>query len=277
MPRIYDYLDFRAFLKDWFDAKKAANPRFSHRAFVRRTGRKSPSLLADVIAARRSVPKALALDLSDAMGLKGEEAAFFLALVDFDQARTSAEKNRAWQRIATSRRFKKARQLDGSAFRFLTHWYYPAIHELAALPEFDGDPVRISKRLHPRITPTEAGQALRCLKELGLLEEDDHGRLRQTDRTVTTPREVAALAAFNYHFGMLALAQEALDGFSADERHFVGLTLAIPSAKVADLKDLMAEMADRLCELADGADEERDQVVQVNLNFFPLCPPGENS
>jgi uncharacterized protein (TIGR02147 family) len=270
MPLIYDYLDFRAFLKDWFDARKAANPRFSHRAFVRRTGRKSPSLLADIIAARRSVPKALAHDLSDAMGLKLDESAFFMALVDFEQASTAAEKNRAWQRIASSRRFKQARRLDGEAFRFLTHWYYPAIHEMAAMPDFDADPTLISRRLRPRITPTEAAQALRCMRELGLLAEDEGGRLRQTDRTVTTPREAVGLAAFNYHFGMLGLAQEALETVDHDQRHFVGLTLAIPSSKTPELKQLMAETADRLCELADGADGDRDRVVQVNLNFFPL-------
>ena len=36
LPDLYAYLDYRKYLEDWFDARKAANPRFSHRMFARR-------------------------------------------------------------------------------------------------------------------------------------------------------------------------------------------------------------------------------------------------
>ena len=48
-PVVFGYLDYRKYLRDWFDAKKLRNPRYSHRAFSRRTGQRSPSFLADVI------------------------------------------------------------------------------------------------------------------------------------------------------------------------------------------------------------------------------------
>ena len=48
-PSPYDYLDYRAFLGAWFEHKKQANPRFSHRMFARMAGQKSPSLLHHVL------------------------------------------------------------------------------------------------------------------------------------------------------------------------------------------------------------------------------------
>lgn len=32
-PVVFGYLDYRKYLRDWFDAKKLRNPRYSHRAF----------------------------------------------------------------------------------------------------------------------------------------------------------------------------------------------------------------------------------------------------
>ena len=54
-PDVHNYLDYRIFLSDWLQWKKEASPRFSHRGFVRRVGQKSPSLLVDIVAGRRSM------------------------------------------------------------------------------------------------------------------------------------------------------------------------------------------------------------------------------
>ena len=105
IPQPYEYLNYREYLRDWYAAKKMANPRFSHRGFVRRTGQRSPSLLKDVIERRRNLTPSTAEAFCYALRLNPAESIFFRAIVDFDQARVQADKRRAWERIVETRQF----------------------------------------------------------------------------------------------------------------------------------------------------------------------------
>lgn len=276
IPDLYSYLDYRAFLRDWYEARKAANPRFSHRAFVRRTGQKSPSLLADVMERRRNLTPALLESFTTAMKLPAEEGRFFSLLVELDQSKDAEHRNAAWERISATRRFREARRVEGESFRYVSEWWYPAIRELALLPGFRADPAWVSRQLRPRITEAQATRALDTLFELGLLVQDDGG-ISQAEGAVVTPREVLGIAVDNYHRGMLALARDGIRGFKAAERHYVGVTVGIPEALVPTLKLEINAFAERLLELCDGADAEAERVFQLNLTLFPLSAPRESS
>ncbi|HND31034.1 MAG TPA: TIGR02147 family protein, partial [Myxococcota bacterium] len=88
---IYRYLDYRKFLADWFREKKEANPLFSHRAFARKAGQASPSLLLHVIEGKRNLTPITLEAFVKALGLKSEEVEFFTTLVNLDQAETQEE------------------------------------------------------------------------------------------------------------------------------------------------------------------------------------------
>ena len=268
-PDLFGYLDYRAWLRDWFGAKKAANPRFSHRAFVRMAGQRSPSMLVDVIERRRNLTTSTTESFCRALKLTSAQASFFTALVHLDQAETPAERNDAWSRIAATRRFREARKLEGDSVEFLSSWYYPAIHELTKHPDFRADPTWISRTLRPSITVAQARRALTVLEEMGLIRVDGD-RAEQREASVTTPHEVEGMVAHNYHLGMLQRAQESIDGFRAHQRHFVGLTVAVPNDLIPALKRELNAMQERLLDLCDSAESPADQVVQIGLHFFPL-------
>ena len=66
-PDIHRYLDFRSYLRDWFDARKAEDAKFSKRSFARLAGKSSPGLLTDVIGGRQLTAKMVGA-FSRAMG-----------------------------------------------------------------------------------------------------------------------------------------------------------------------------------------------------------------
>lgn len=269
-PNLYEFLDFRAFLREWFEAKKAAEPRFTHRKFARLAGQRSPSFLVDVLEQRRNLTPETAAAVAQAIKLNAAETRFFLALVDLDRARDTAERNAAWEQISASRAFREARPIEGDGFRYLSHWFYPAIRELAWLPEFRADPEWIAAQVQPPITAAEARRALQTLLDLGLLAEDEQGHLRPVDATVATPHEVRGLAVHNYHHGMLDLAREAIERFRSQERHFVAATVAVPDSLVPWLKDELDALQERILDRVERHQDRADQVLQVHLHFFPL-------
>lgn len=272
-PDLFQYLDYRRFLADWFAARKAANPRFSHRAFARKAGQGSPSLLLHVIEGKRNLTPATAESFTRAMALRPDETEFFHALVHLAQAEAVDDRNRAWERVRATRRFREARRLEGDGFEYLSAWYYPAIRELALCDGFRPDPDWIAATLRPRITVSQARKGLDLLLSLGLLRREEDGRVVPAEASVATPHEVGGLAALNYHRGMSERAREAIAEVPRDERHYCAVTVSIPLDLVPRLKRELDALQERLLDLCDSHEGPRDHVYQVNLQLFPLSVP----
>jgi uncharacterized protein (TIGR02147 family) len=274
-PDIFRYLDFRAYLRDWFEARRQEDPGFSKRQFARLAGKSSPGLLTEVMDGDRQLTPAMVDSFASALGLSRAEKDFWDSLVQLAQAPDSRTRNHAWERISAVKAFQEARRIEGASVQYLSHWWYPVVRELAHRPDFVADPAWIARRIRPPVTEPQARKALEVLQELGLLAPDDRGRLRPTDAVVTTPHEVAGLAVHNYHRAMLERAIDAIDRFPADERHLLAATISIPHGLVAEIKQELNTLQERILDLANRFDGSADEVVQVHLVMFPLSDRAE--
>jgi uncharacterized protein (TIGR02147 family) len=270
-PSIFDYLDFRAFLRDWFAARKAEDPRFSRRELSRRAGSSSPGFLTEVMDGDRQLTGPSVAAIARALELSRSETEFFRALVELDQAEDTAARNLAWERITAAR---GPRRIEGAGFEYLSNWWYPVVRELAHRRDFVPEPAWIARRTRPPITEAQARKALQCLLRLGLLEERE-GKIVPADAVVTTPHEVEGLAVHNYHLGMLERARESLDRFEPDERHLVAATISVPASLVPQLKREINALQERILALASQPGQRAEQVLQVELLLFPLSDRAE--
>lgn len=269
-PDVHRYLDFRAFLRDWFAARREADPRFSRRAFARLAGKSSPGLLAEVMDGDRQLTPAMVEAFAGAMGLGRAEADFFAALVRLAQATSTTERNEAWDRISASRHFREARRIEGASVEYLSNWWFPVVRELAQRPDFRADPAWIARRIRPPISEGQARKALETLQALELLVPHPERGLAPAEGVVATPHEVAGLAVHNYHRGMLELAIESMERFPPEERHLVAATLSVPRALVPALKRELDALQERVLDLSDRLSDPPEQVMQVHLVLFPL-------
>jgi uncharacterized protein (TIGR02147 family) len=266
---VFDYLDYRAFLRDYYLAQKERGRGFSYRAFSRRAGLRSPNYLKLVIDGDRSLSSEMAGRFAQACGLEGEAAAYFVDLVQFNQAETAAERNAAYERLTSFKRYRKVHRLELAQAAYHSTWYLPAIRELAARKDFRADPAWIAARLRPTITPADAKRALEVLFELGLLVEDRRGRVKQGESLVSTGPETKGLHVGNYHRTMMARAAASIDEWPAAHRDISSLTLCMGPDGLRRLKDRIARFRRELLELSDLETDPRE-VVQVNFQLFPL-------
>lgn len=270
LPDVFSFVSYRAFLRAWYEARKQADRRFSHRLFARRAGVSSPSLFNEIVQGKRNLTSQNLKGFQRALGLQGAAASFFADLVALDQAPTAAERNAAWQRMSARRRFRGARSIEGAAFAYLSTWYFPAIRELALRPDFRADPAWIARTLLPRIRPGQAQEALDTLLELGLLVQEPGGRIVPAETSVATAHQVQGLAVHNYHHQMLERTIDAVEHVPSDQRHLVGVTVAIPGSLVPQLKAELDRVQERLLNLCDAHAEEAEQVYQIELCLVPL-------
>ncbi len=273
---VYEFLDYRAYLRAYYEAAKRTRPSFSYRLFSKLAGLRSPNFLKLVIDGERNLGAESIPRFTTALGLEGADAEFFGDLVALGQAQTLAEKNRAFERISASRRFRAARRIDGDLFAYLSHWYNPAIRELAARDDFSEDPRWIAAQLRPAIGPAEAAEAMKLLLSLGLLVRDpDSGRVARGEPTLTTEHEVRSLGAAAFHRQMLERAAASIETVPRELRDLAALTVCISPGRAAEVKQRIHEFREALTELCD-ADAQGDIVYQLNIQWFPLSRSKED-
>jgi uncharacterized protein (TIGR02147 family) len=266
---IFDYLDYRAFLRDYYRTKKAEGRGFSFRQFSRRAGLRSPNYLKLVMEGDRNLSAAMSERFGRATGLEDDELAYFVDLVAFNQAKTSGERNACYTRLTRFRDYRETHALDLAHAAYFSSWFMPAIRELAARRDFRADPAWIAQMMTPPITQAEAQRALDTLLELGLLVRDEQGEIQQGEALVSTGPETSGLFVGNYHRGMMERAAASIDLVSAAERDISSLTLCLGEDGLRRVKARIQRFRRELLELSE-LETEPAQVVQVNFQLFPL-------
>ena len=268
-PDIFCYLDYRRFLAEYYRRRKKESRAFSFRAFARRAGLRSPNHLKRVIDGERNLSEDGATRYAVAIGLEGDEAAYFCELVRFTQAKTSSERSGAYRRLTQFAGYRRAQRLDAQHDRYHSQWYIPVIREMLARADFEADPKWIASQLVPAVPQKKVEEALSVLRDLGMLTTAVDGTVARSDRVVSTGPETRGVHVVHYHRAMTEMAMQSIDTVPAAERDISGVTLCLPAGAIAKLKERVQEFRREIIAL-EAADGEGDRVVHVAIQLFPL-------
>ncbi|HEX2730604.1 MAG TPA: TIGR02147 family protein [Polyangiaceae bacterium] len=264
---VFRYHDYRAFLSDYYAAKKGRG--FSYRAFSQAAGLGAPNYLKLVITGKRNLSPETAQLFARTCGLTGEAAQYFCELVAFNQSGNAEERTAHYQRLGAFRRYRRAHKLELAEAAYHSTWYLPAIRELVLSRHFVEDPEWIAGMLRPAIKALDAERALATLLQLGLLQRDSEGRLVQRAHVVSTGPETSGMHIRNYHKEMIERASACIEQIPAAERDVSSLTMCLGPKALARLKQRLQEFRRELIELCES-EVEPSQVLQLNLQLFPL-------
>jgi uncharacterized protein (TIGR02147 family) len=275
-PDVLEYAEYRKYLSDWFDAKKAEQPKLSHRWVMRRVGSRDPSVLISIVSGRRPLAADRLDAFVDMLELDGVRAEYFRALVAFGEAQTPQAASAAWTTLAELRFEENVRGIRADELEFLSTWYIPATHELARNPAFQGTAAWVAAHLEPAITEDEAQRALDVCARLGYLVEADGG-LRYAQISAVTAPMVRKLASWPYHRDGLALADRGLQKIRAGaDRHFIagtvflGGTFAVHESRLPELRRAVFDLLTRLGATTDAWEDTPDRVLQVEVSMVPV-------
>ncbi|OGR01164.1 MAG: hypothetical protein A2284_08120 [Deltaproteobacteria bacterium RIFOXYA12_FULL_61_11] len=265
---IFDYDDYRVFLRDRFDELKKEKSQFSFRFFARKAGLAAWNFPSLVIKGKRNLSKESVYKFSTALGLQPKEHEYFENLVFLNQADTIKEKNHYYLKLNKVRGPSKIKRLLELEFSYYSEWYIPVLREMVELAGLPEDPERIAKLLDPPITRREVERGFSVLEELGLIEYVE-GRRVKKDRTLTTDSEARSLLIKNFHHRMISLGLEALDRFQPDERNISSLTLSITDEQFEEVKRRTYEFMQEILALVTN-EKRTDRIYQCNFQLFPL-------
>lgn len=270
MIKIFDYQNYREYLRAYYDEQKATTKSFSYRSFSKKANINTSSFLFHVIRGKKNLTKNSIMKISGAANHNKEEAEYFENLVFFNQAKTIQEKTHYYSKLIEIKKPIEIENITKSRFEFYAEWYHCVIRELVGILDIEEDFSRLGKYLLPSVNEKEVKSSIELLERLEFIKRDEQGKYVQTNALINAkPTPIEALIAQKFQIKMNELAIKSYDTSAIYDRLGTSTTLSI-SEKTFKLILLRArEFRREIMELAK-IDKEPDRVYQMNINLFPV-------
>ena len=269
MKAIFEYYDYRAFLRDYYAEKKTQNKYFSYRFFARKADIKSPVFFKEVAESKKDLSRSMIKKFCTALQLTEKEASYFKYLVLFDQAKTGEEKQVYYGALRTMENAKSERALNADQYDYFSTWYNVVIRELVTLFNFKDNFELLASTVQPPIKTREAKASVELLLKLGLIKQQPDGAYKQANTAITAQSGVATLAIRQFHKAISMLAVAAIEDVPKTERSISGITIGISPAMYDVINTEIAAFKDRIIKLV-SRDEKGERVYQFNVQLFPM-------
>jgi uncharacterized protein (TIGR02147 family) len=270
---IFNYSDYRAFLKDYYSEKKAQSKRFTFSLFSGVTGFASPSFLKLVMEGKKNLTKASILKIVRGLRFHKVPALYFEDLVFFNQAGSLEDKSYFLDKINNYRKKNRPEKLIPREYDYLSEWYHCVIRELVECNGFREDPAWIAEKLLYTVKTDDIVKSLRFLEEKGFVRRDQKKGLAKTDKTLATgdigQQEMLTTIVRAFHRKMVTFAAESIGSLPKSVRNTSNTTLSLSEKSYEIATRRIEQLRMELLEIA-AADTNVDRVFQLNINLFPL-------
>jgi uncharacterized protein (TIGR02147 family) len=271
---LFDYADYRQFIKDYVLTRQSANRAFSYRYLAMKAGINSSSFYTQIVKGARNLTKNTILRTCQALKLSDSEAEYFEHLVFFNQAGTIRDKNRYFELLTRCRSLHGARRLQPDQYDYFSAWYHCVVREAVVMLDFGDDFKKLAHFLSPAISAEQAKQSVELLLRLGLLVKTEHG-YAQADPTLTARSDIRSIQITNFQIEMLKHAIAAFDRCRPEKRIHSATTFGISEENAKVFAGKLRECREQLMNIAQN-DPNPQVVYQLNLSLFPMTQPSTN-
>lgn len=266
---IYNFSDYREFLKDRYRQLKESDPLFSFRFFSKQAGFGSPNYLKLVMDGKRNLSAEAIGKFAKGLRLDNHESEYFRYMVEYNQCDIAPKRKVYEAKLLYLRELFKVKTLIPELYDYYHEWYHAAIREMITKGKVKNEPATIAQSLVPQISEQEAEGSVALLTKLKFVSVTAEGMLVCTD-TQEIDSTSAAMAQKIYYEQMAELAAQSLYTQGPDTQDFESITLSMPTDKVGELRQKIREL---ITSLGGSTSTGGDAVYQLNIQLFALTKP----
>ncbi len=269
---IYNFGDYREFLKDRYKQLKDTDPLFSFRNFSKQAGFGSPNYLKLVMDGKRNLSAEAIGKFAKGLRLDSHETEFFRYMVECNQCDSLTKQKVYEAKLMYLRELFKVKTLIPELYDYYHEWYHSAIRETIKKGKVKNDPAAIANSLVPNISEEEAKKSIELLIALKFVEINTEGYLEAKETGGTIDAETAALSQKIHYEQMAELAAQSLYTQGPETQDFESVTLSLPLEKIAELKGKIAQLIQSVAQ--EHSNNPEHAVFQLNVQLFAITQPG---
>jgi uncharacterized protein (TIGR02147 family) len=265
---IFEYIDYRQYLRDAYAERRSESPKFSYRFIAGKVGFSSPGFFANVLSGKKDISLKLVLKFAELFRMGRKESAYFENLVLFNKATGASEKKEYLDRLLAMRG-SRVKKVEAHQWEYFEKWHHTAVRELIALRPFHGDFRALAGMVNPPITVQEARKSIELLERLGLIRKGPDGAYERTDAAISAGDAISQALISAYQVQAMELAKYAMDHLPSGTRNFSTLTMSVSGPTYEAMLEELRGFRRRLLEMAQESDSV-DRVYQMNFHVFPV-------
>lgn len=270
---VFDFVDFRMFLKDYQAQRQAVDTSFTRSRFCRELGLPNTrSFFNDIVKGTRPLSKTYVERFVIALEMNENEAQYFRVLVEFNQSEIPRERELLFDRLVSLNNTPK-RLISPEEYEFYRHWHHTTIFSLLDVLEFRDDYAALAKRIFPPVSAAQARASITLLKKLGLIHKREDGVWKPTAKTLDSGPYVRNELVQQYQLQCLELSKRAIIRETRVPRNFSTLTLSISRESGALIEDKLQKFKSEVRAIAHRETAPADRVYQLNIQYFPQSLP----
>jgi uncharacterized protein (TIGR02147 family) len=267
MKSITTYLDYRVFLREYYEYQKQLDSFFSYRYIAGKVGL-DHGYVVKLLQEKVHIAEKYIDKFASLCHLEGREAQYFKTLVHFNKAKHENQIKILFEKLVALAGVE-VHELNKNQYEFYTKWYYTAVRAVLARMKFRDDYAALAKSLSPKITESQARKAVQLLEKLGLIKKDEKGIFRVTSNVITTGTNLHTAAVRQFQRETIRLAEESLERHHKDLRDISTVTVSIDREDMQELKNRVAEFRKSIMKFANQS-KDANSVLQLNVQLFPL-------
>ena len=282
-PNVFDYLDFRKFLADYFEARHREDSSYSQGDFSREVfcaGKKDGKklrhrgYLSDIVSRNATVTVNTTELFVQSFKLDGklkfgkDETQYFRALVAFNQATIPDEREMHFHHLI-SLNHSPRRILDAEMLSLYSEWHHSVIRAILDVFNYGNNYAALAKTISPPVTPKKARESIKLLSSLGLIKRNEKGFWKPTDKSISTPPHVQNELIIQYQLTLLEFAKQSLLKNRSQSQNIATNTISISDGAFITLRERLEKFRSEARSIIAKDDKPATKVYQLNIQLFP--------
>ncbi len=269
MHTVFEYSNYRDFIKDYCIYKKAISKHFSNRSFAIQAGFNSSGFLTEVIKGKRNLSDNYIGKFITGMKLTGNEAEYFKLLVKLNQTDLTAERQIFYKQMVQFMPIN-IRHLKEDHQEYFKRWHHSAIREFLAIRKITDNYQDIVKSFITPFSIDEVKESIELLHRLGLIKRlDENRRWVVTNNSLwSDENDVTPELINNFKKQVIIKGLEIAEVIPSDQRKSTTTTMSISKDSLEIIKKKINDFHREIVEIVEVDTNETD-VYQLNIQFFP--------
>ena len=244
-------MDYKKFLQQQLNIKKARNSKYSLRAYAKWLGI-SPAHLSQLISGIRPMTSKISLKIIKKFNFSPAEKVEFLESIHMSLIEENIQSNDEFF------------LLKEDEFQLISDWHHYAILSCFDLKGSSTKHAWFAKKLGIDIGLID--EAIERLIRLEIIGKSN-GKYIQIKKPLRTSTDVPVAAIRKYHATNLELATEKIETIPMDKRELSSITMPIDPKKLNLAKELISDFKRRLSDVLEQG--EKTEVYTLSIQLFP--------
>lgn len=268
MKQIFEYEDYRDYIRDFYLERKKQNARYSYSVLGTTIGLNASHVFC-LVEKKRDLPIRCVPAVKKLLGLESRAAAYFDLLLAASRTKSEETRSEIMAKASLLKDIKK-RFLETKELEYLSQWWTAVIRAVIEVNQGKIDVKKIANSLEPSISEEQARESIQLLQDLGFIKPINEHRVSLTESHLTIGGEERANAIRNFQAEVMKVGARSLREIPPESRDISTLTMPVDQQCFEDIKKMLQEFRKEVQIRVDKC-RHPSRVMQMNLALFPVA------